>query len=152
MTDDFAAVADLAGALIKNVSPGERRMLLRAMPVDVRKDQAARIAGQEQPDGSAFEPRKVPETKARGCKGTVRRAAMFRKLRLAKHLRAGTTAGEAWVGFSDRVVRIASVDQEGLSDTPTRGGKKVRYARRVLLGLTNADQNRIIDMILIALK
>lgn len=73
---------------------------------------------------------------------------MFRKLRPAKFLKAGADAGEAWVGFTGRAAAIARVHEDGLADAPSRGGKNVRYAQRVLLGLTDREQGRIVDLLL----
>jgi len=77
--------------------------------------------------------------------GSIKRAAMFRKLRLGRNLRAGATDAEAWVGFSGRAADIARIHQEGLPDRPAVGAKPVRYVRRVLLGLTDAERGAIAD-------
>lgn len=81
-------------------------------------------------------------------KGTIRQKAMFRKLRSARNLRAGSTDREAWIGFSGRAAEIARVHQEGLRDKPSRKGRVVRYAERGLLGLTQIEQSRALDMLL----
>lgn len=81
-------------------------------------------------------------------KGSIRRQAMFRKLRSGRFLRAGATDQEAWAGFSGRVAAIAAVHHEGGTDKPSERGKPVRYARRQLLGLTEADRTRILDSLL----
>lgn len=78
-------------------------------------------------------------------KGTIKRKAMFRKLRQARYLKAGSTADEAWIGFSGRAADIARTHQEGLEDAPHKGGKRVRYPRRELLGLTEADRRAMLD-------
>lgn len=80
-------------------------------------------------------------------KGRLREKVMFRKLRLAKYLQKGVEGDEAWIGFADRAAAVARVHQEGLEDRPSLKGKKVRYAQRVLLGLTNAEQDHILDML-----
>ena len=81
-------------------------------------------------------------------RGTIRQKAMFRKLRNGRNLRAGATDLEAWIGFSGRAAEIARVHQEGLREKPSRQGRAVRYAERGLLGLTQADQSRALDMLL----
>lgn len=143
---DLVAIDDLAGALLQRVAPGARRQLLRRIARDIRKSQSDRIARQIQPDGQRFAPKKSAGGKRR--KGQLREKVMFRRLRLAKFLKAGADPGEAWVGFAGRAAAIARVHQDGLEDSPTRGAKKVRYARRVLLGLTDAEQERILDTLL----
>ncbi|WP_018250783.1 phage virion morphogenesis protein [Sphingomonas melonis] len=142
---DLVEIDQLARALLRQIDPGHRRQVLRGIASKVRKSQSDRIARQIQPDGSAFAPRK---TKAQARKGRLRAKMMFRRLRLAKYLRSGTEGGEAWVGFSGRAAAIATVHQEGLDDAPEKGGKKVRYPRRVLLGLTDAEQSMILDDLL----
>jgi len=81
-------------------------------------------------------------------KGTIRQKVMFRKLRNGRNLRAGSTDQEAWIGFSGRAAEIARVHHEGLRDKPSRKSRAVRYAERGLLGLTQADQSRALDMML----
>lgn len=49
----------IAGAMLKSLDSAGRRRLLRAMARDIRKSQAARIAAQSNPDGSAYEGRKT---------------------------------------------------------------------------------------------
>ncbi|ATI54504.1 phage virion morphogenesis protein [Sphingomonas melonis] len=142
---DLIEIDQLAQALLRQIDPGKRRQFLRGVASRVRKSQSDRIARQVQPDGSPFAPRK---TKAEARKGRLRSKMMFRRLRLAKYLRSATEGGEAWVGFSGRAAAIASVHQEGLEDAPEKGGKKVRYPRRVLLGLTVAEQDMILDTLL----
>lgn len=149
MTDDFAPIRDLAEALLVNVTGGVRKRLLRQLATDNRRRQAARMAAQIQPDGSPFAPRKDrPATRARSRRGAIRRQAMFRKLRLARHLKAGATEQEAWVGFAGRAARIARVHQDGARDAPAPGQASVRYATRVLIGLPDADRERLLDLLL----
>ena len=73
---------------------------------------------------------------------------MFRKLRTARYLRNGATADEAWVGWSGGAATIARVHQDGASDRPAKKGKPVRYARRILLGLTTAERGLLVDRLL----
>lgn len=144
---DLVEINHLAGALLARLAPGARRQLLGRVSRDVRKSQSDRIARQLQPDGTRFAPRKANASGKRR-KGQMREKMMFRRLRLAKFLKAGATPGEAWVGFAGRAAAIASVHQRGLEDSPTRGAKKVRYTQRVLLGLTDGEQERMLDMLL----
>lgn len=153
MSDDLTQINDLAAALLQRVSAADRRKLLRATARDVRKSQSDRIARQIQPDGQPFAPRKAPGSGTRRPrKGQLRSKMMFRKLRMARFLKAGATDGEAWIGFTGRAAAIARVHQDGLDDSPTRGAKKVRYARRVLLGLTGQEEEQFVDMVLASLN
>ncbi len=215
MTEDLAELERIAGALLRSTAPPDRRRLLRVMVKDLQRSQSARIAGQRNPDGSAYAPRKKkvpprpgnyavkflypkgapeprlvlmkswvhegnllsgydveaggirsffwdkvdrwlpvePEEQNKGAgkfrrKGSIRRSAMFRKLRNGRNLRAGATDREAWVGFAGRVSEIASVSQDGLMDRPAAKAKPVRYARRGLLGVTDAEAGAMLDLLL----
>lgn len=81
-------------------------------------------------------------------RGSIKRQAMFRKLRNRRNLRSGVTDQEAWVGFAGRAAAIARVHQEGGRDRPSQTAKEVRYAKRELLGLTPPDRTRILDSLL----
>ncbi|USI72715.1 phage virion morphogenesis protein [Sphingomonas morindae] len=81
-------------------------------------------------------------------RGGIRRQAMFRKLRQARYLKSGATDAELWVGFSGRAAAIARVHQEGGEDRPAPKAKPVRYPRRQLLGLTEADRDTMINTML----
>lgn len=59
MSDDLAEIEPLAGAILRSLSSGQRRTIMRRMGSDLAKANRARIAAQRQPDGSAFEPRKA---------------------------------------------------------------------------------------------
>lgn len=76
-----------------------------------------------------------------------RRAAMFRRLRLQRLLRAGAGSEEAWAGFDGRAAAIALVHHEGGRDRPAKGAKTVRYDRRILLGLSTADQATVLHIV-----
>lgn len=144
MADDFAPIADLARALLHNLDAPQRRTLLRQIGRYEQTANRARIGAQQNPDGSAFAERRA---KKPSKKGAIRRKAMFRKLRMAKHLKSGATDNEAWFGFSGPAARIARIHQEGLADAPAPGQAKVRYAARVLIGLPHSDRERVMDML-----
>lgn len=215
MSEDLAELERIAGALLRATAPPERRRILRAMAKDLQRSQSARIGRQQDPDGSAYAPRKAkpaprpgnyavkflypkgaaeprlvlmkswahegnlltgfdveaggvrsffwdkvdkwlpvePEEQNKGAgkyrrKGGIRRSAMFRKLRNGRNLRAGATDREAWIGFAGRASEIASVSQEGRMDRPSAKAKPVRYARRALLGFTDADAAAALDLLL----
>lgn len=84
-------------------------------------------------------------------KGAIRRKAMFRKLASARHLKANATATEAWVGFSGQAARVGRIHQDGLADKPSESARPVRYSRRTLLGLTDADHLMVIEEVMAAL-
>lgn len=81
--------------------------------------------------------------------GKVRARPMFSRLRGGRFLKSGATVDEAWIGWVNPAAsRVASIHQFGEMDRPSKRGKPVRYARRVLLGLTNAERNSLLDGIL----
>lgn len=81
-------------------------------------------------------------------KGRIRQVAMFRKLRTARNLRSDATDQEAWIGFTGRAAEIARIHQDGLQDRPAAKARPVRYAKRTLLGLTEAERSRALDILL----
>jgi phage virion morphogenesis protein len=147
VTNDFAPIEQLCRDLLLRTAAPERARLMRSIGREIRKSQSDRIAAQRDPEDVAFAARRPKPDRGRK-KGRLRQQKMFRKIRMAKSLKAGGNADEAWVGFAGRASRIASIHQEGLSDAPAPGQPKVRYARRALLGLTDAERQRILDLIL----
>ena len=59
----FGEIQALAGALLKQLSSGDRRSLLRKMARGVQKSQSDRIARQKDPDGAFAARRQRPELK-----------------------------------------------------------------------------------------
>jgi phage virion morphogenesis protein len=145
--NDFAPIEQICRDLLLRTAAPERARLMRSIGREIRKSQSDRIAAQREPDGAAFAPRRPKPDRGRK-KGRLRQQKMFRKLRMAKSLKAGGNGDEAWVGFGGRAARIANIHQSGLSDAPAPGQAQVRYARRVLLGLTDPERQRVLDLIL----
>lgn len=135
-------------ALINNLSPQARRQLARNIGQALRKNQQARIARQENPDGRAFEPRK-PRKEFDKKKGRIKRKAMFAKLRTARHLKVRSNGNEVLVGFNGASAAIAAVHQYGLQGTVDKNkGFKVQYAQRELLGFSESDVELIENLII----
>ena len=134
-------------ALIANLSPQARRQLGRKIGQALRKSQANRIARQQNPDGSAFEPRK-PRKDFRKKQGRIKRKAMFAKLRTARHLKVRSNGNDVTVGFNGASAAIAAVHQYGLQGTVDKNkGFKVQYAQRELLGFSESDVELIENLI-----
>lgn len=134
-------------ALINNLSPQARQQLARRIGQQLRKSQQARIARQQNPDGSKYEPRK--QQKLRKKKGRVKRRAMFAKLKTAKHLKVRSNGNEVSVGFNGSSATIANVHQYGLQSTVNKNkGVKVKYAQRELLGFSESDVELIENLII----
>ena len=216
MTDDLAEVERFAGALLRSLSSGQRRTLMRRMARTLAQSQRDRVAAQRQPDGGKFEARKdkAPPVTGRGAtcflypaggggeprkvimksfawgngrmmtgfdieagairsfefdkvikwlpvpdenknagggklrrRGGLRRRAMFRRLASAQFLRTGADDQGFWVGFSGKVSAISGVHQYGLRDKPSLRAQAVPYPKRELLGATEADQDRMLDIL-----
>lgn len=135
-------------ALINNLSPQARRQLARNIGQALRKSQQARIARQQNPDGTAFEPRK-PQKQFGKKKGRIKRKAMFAKLRTAKYLKVRSNGNEVSVGFNGSNATIANVHQYGLPTKPHKNANyKVQYAQRELLGFSESDVELIENLII----
>lgn len=135
-------------ALINNLSPQDRRQLASNIGQALRKNQQARIARQENPDGTAFEPRK-PRKEFGKKKGRIKRKAMFAKLRTARYFKIQSNANEVSVGFNGSSAMIAKVHQYGLMSSPSKTKDfNVRYAQRELLGFSQSDLDIIEDLVI----
>ncbi|HUD28241.1 MAG TPA: phage virion morphogenesis protein, partial [Novosphingobium sp.] len=59
MTDELAEIEQLAGTILRSLSSGQRRALMRRMARELAISQRERITAQRQPDGTVFERRKA---------------------------------------------------------------------------------------------
>lgn len=145
--DPLQQLEEWAMPLLAKLSAGEQRTLARTIARDLRRSQSLRIAQQQNPDGSAFEPRKPQKRPTlRERKGGIK--AMFARLRTASHLKTQATANEASVVIVGRAARIALIHQYGLRDQVRPGGPSVIYPARELLGLSDADREHVRDLLL----
>lgn len=135
--------AYLVGLLAKLEAP-QRRALARAIAVELRRRQSARIAAQRNPDGTAYEPRKP---QLRHKRGGIRRA-MFLRMRMAKYLKAQATSSAATVEFTDKTQRLAKVHHFGLRDRVNANGLTAKYPARELLGFNDGDVDHITSLFL----
>jgi phage virion morphogenesis protein len=138
--------AYLVGLLGKLEAP-QRRALARAIAVELRRRQSARIAAQRNPDGTAYEPRKP---QLRHKRGGIRRS-MFTRLRMAKYMRIEASPHAAVITFAGKVRRIASVHHFGLRDRVNANGLTAQYPARELIGLNSDDIRRITNLLLLHL-
>ncbi|TAA26571.1 phage virion morphogenesis protein [Pseudoxanthomonas winnipegensis] len=143
--DALTALEQFAAPLIRRLEPAARARLARRIATTLQKSQRDRIGQQKAPDGSPYPRRK---NQKRQKAGRVRRRKMFAKLRQSKHLKARGNASEATVMFVRRAAAIARVHQDGLLDQVRRGGPRVRYERRVLLGFAPDDRQMVHDALL----
>ncbi|WP_419685783.1 phage virion morphogenesis protein [Burkholderia theae] len=144
MVDRLSRAEEWASGLLGQLTPAQRAVLAKGLAVELRRRHSRRIAEARNPDGSRYEPRKP---QARRKKGRIRRA-MFAKLRTARFLKTASNADASVLHFTRQVEHIARVHQEGLRDRVERNGPVVQYPVRELLGLADADVDRIADIIL----
>lgn len=130
-------------ALLTQLEPAQRRKLMRDVAARLRQQQQQNIRQQQNPDGSAFEARKVS---GRAKQGRIRRQ-MFSKLRTARYLKSSGTVNEAEVSFVGQVQRIARVHHYGLRDRVRKGGPFVKYSQRQLLGFNENSKKNITDLL-----
>ncbi|QNF16139.1 phage virion morphogenesis protein [Aeromonas jandaei] len=140
MADALQQLGDQAAALLKQLSATERRKLAADLARTMRATQAERIRANKQPDGTPMSPRKP-----RAKHGAIRRK-MFAKLVKPAWFKATATANEAAVEFTGSANRIATIHHFGLRDKIN--GKEVQYPERQLIGITDADIDRIEDRLL----
>lgn len=87
-------------------------------------------------------------TKAKPKRQTIKRKAMFAKLRRFSKLRAGADDNEAWAGFEGSAAAVARVHQEGGLDRAHPKAPLTRYQVRRLLGLSEIAERQIMDLLL----
>lgn len=121
--------------LIDNASDTQRRRFARTVATRLRNNQAARIKAQQNPDGSAFAPRKSGNRN------------MFEKIRQRPHLRSVVNKQQIRVGFFGYIARIAGIHQGGKIGQVSPD-LSVRYHRRELLGFS-ADDLKMIESLAI---
>ncbi|EAA4050452.1 phage virion morphogenesis protein [Salmonella enterica] len=142
--DELQRVDDWLTALLANLEPAARKRMMRQLAQELRRSQQQNIRLQRNPDGTAFEARRVT---ARSKKGRIKRQ-MFAKLRTTKYLKTAATADSASVQFDGKVQRIARVHHYGLRDRVRRNGPEVRYAERRLLGVNDEVETVTRDTLL----
>ncbi|HEI3290872.1 TPA: phage virion morphogenesis protein [Escherichia coli] len=142
--DDLQRVDDWLAALLANLEPAARNRMLRQLAQALRRSQQQNIRLQRNPDGTAFEARRVT---ARSKKGRIKRQ-MFAKLRTTKYLKTAATADSASVQFDGKVQRIARVHHYGLRDRVRRNGPVARYPARRLLGVNDEVETITRDTLL----
>jgi phage virion morphogenesis protein len=144
MSDDLHALEAWAGALLDKLQPAQRRAINHKVAIDLRRSQAQRIKAQQGPDGAAYPARKRRK-EFKGKNGRIKRqkAAMFAKIRTAKHLKVKATGDQIEVGFFGWVARVARVHQIGLYERFGKKGVVYKYPKRTLLGMSTVDQELI---------
>lgn len=142
--DALQQLGDQAAALLQRLSAPERRKLAAELARTMRATQAERIRANKQPDGTAMTPRK-PKPRLRDRRGGTRRK-MFAKMVKPAWFKATATTNEAAVEFKGSANRLATIHHFGLRDKIN--GKAVQYPERQLIGITDADIDRVEDALL----
>lgn len=137
---DLEALTDYLGTMLSQLSDAERRKLEMNIARKLRASQKKRITRQQNPDGSAYVPRK---NRLRDKKNKIKNK-MFNVIKNAKYMRMERTPQGVAVGFAGRIAFIARVHQFGLKDKVDRDGPTVKYASRELLGFT-AEEIQMIE-------
>ena len=127
---------------LNRLKPGQRMELARKIGQLLRRRNAARIAANIQPDGTAIEPRKP---RKRG--GKQRRGKMCQRVKLARNMTVRARADQVELSFKQPVAGTAAVHHFGLVDKVEQSGTspRVRYPSRKLFGIPAEDREAIMD-------
>lgn len=136
----MAPLDDWVAALLLKLTPAERKAVNRRVMYELRRSQAKRIAAQQNPDGTPYQPRSGQKN-LRAKKGTIKRKAMFAKLRTQRHLKVRADVSSIEVGFRGRDAVIATAHQEGR--VRNSRGRRFVTPKRELLGLSHDGINAI---------
>jgi len=142
--DELQRVDEWLTALLANLEPAARKNMMRELAQQLRRSQQDNIRMQRNPDGTAYEPRRVT---TRSKKGRIKRQ-MFTKLRTAKYLKTAASADSASVQFAGQVQRIARVHHYGEKDRVTKRGPKIKYIARKLIGFNKNSISIIQEFLL----
>lgn len=141
---NFIQVVDWLDALVTQLTPQQRRKLLRDVATKLRQQQQQNIRQQQNPDGSAFEPRKTP---LRAKSGRIKKQ-MFTRLRTTRYLKTKVSDDAAAVEFDPKARRIARVHHYGLRDRVSKKGPEFTYPARQLLGISDASDELVMNLII----
>ncbi|TVT83422.1 phage virion morphogenesis protein [Acinetobacter colistiniresistens] len=136
---ELEALTEHLGSMLNQLSDQERRKLEMQIGRKLRASQKSRITKQQNPDGSAYVPRKF---RLQNKKNKIKNK-MFNLIKNAKYMRFERTAQGIAIGFAGRVAFIARVHQYGLRDKVEKDGPTVQYASRELLGFTAEEMDMI---------
>lgn len=132
--------------LIAQLSLPARKQLSRSLGRKLAQSQRQRIARQQNPDGTAFEPRKV---QARRKKGKIKARTMFAKLKNAQRMKLTTTANGIEIGYQGQNAHIARIHQFGLkAKVNPKMNWKVQYPQRELLGFSEQDRQLVEELVI----
>tara|TARA_R110000751_G_scaffold15083_10_gene48786 strand:- start:1924 stop:2376 length:453 start_codon:yes stop_codon:yes gene_type:complete len=138
MNNGFEQLDSWIVSAIQSMQPASRKRLLREIARDIRKSNQSRITKQVSPTGERWPARKP------GQNGKIRQAAkMLIGFRAARRLRIKTSKDDVTIGFRGSTAKIAAVHQYGAFDYVEKGGPKIKYPKREILGLSVTDKAMI---------
>ncbi|PID51472.1 MAG: phage virion morphogenesis protein [Pasteurellales bacterium] len=150
MDNQATQIIQRFNALLASLEPQKRKMLARTIGKNLAQSNRLRIQRQQNPDGTAFVQRKK---RVKTKKGKIKRAAMFKKLRLARFMKQTANASGVEVGYSGQNAFIASRHQFGkVGVVDKKKGIKHKYDQRELLGFSDDDLQMVEEEILRALS
>lgn len=148
--DDLTAIEPFFGTLVASLKPAQQRRLALKMGRYLRRENAARIARNVQPDGSAMEPRK---RRAARKGGRVKaKGKMFPKLSKIRALKIRSSPDGVELEFaSGPAGRTAAEHHFGLVGFVGKGPNgpvRTRYPERKLLGFGPDDADALMELAL----
>ncbi|MDG6896592.1 hypothetical protein A6A19_00925 [Actinobacillus delphinicola] len=145
MSNDFEEVQQRFKGLIIALAPSARLKLMRQISIDLAKNQRKRITAQQNPDGTAFAPRKI-SLRRRKKQNRIKTKKMFSKIKSARFLKRTVTDNGLTIGYSGKISEIASMHQYGGIE---RHGKKVYHMpQREILGVSKEDKELVEKLIM----
>lgn len=145
--DPLAPVERWLTNALSALEPAARKALLRHIGRELRKRHQRRISRQTGPDGATW-----PERKRDGAGRIRKRAKMLQGLREARRLALKAAPGGMELGYAGRNARLASVHHHGEVDAVAKGGPRVKYPARPLLGLAPDDLEFVRERLAAALS
>lgn len=150
MNNSIEQVKTVFDGLLNNVSKPRRRLLYQQIGRELARSQRRRIKAQQNPDGTAYEPRKTPKKKV---KGKIKSGKMFEKITQARFMRLRQENEGVSLGYEGGNAVVARIHQEGLVGRVRKDWHlKVKYASRELLGFTDEDKQMIEDYVVRAIS
>gem|GEM_PF-5335179 len=137
--NDLQALSDWSVQVLEALSPLRRRALLQKMLMELRKENLSRMRKNIDPNGEPWEARK---RSGRGRKPKK----MMRGLARRNRLSISTNSDGGSLGFGNNI--IASIHHYGLLDKLAGHSESIKYPERHLLGVSDDDAQRLIEMLL----
>lgn len=141
--DEIDQLPDYFAGMLEGLSDEKKAQFAMQVAREIRKNQSKRITRQQNPDGSAYVPRRTRRRKLKNKK-------MFRKLKTTKYMKLEKTSGGSSIGYSGFIAYIAQIHQTGGTRTirTKHGSIKMYYAQRILLGFTPEEIAMVEDQMI----